>query len=237
MLVELHVVDLGIVADLDLVLGTGLTAITGETGATRRCWSRRSSCSSADAPIGTRARQRQPAQGRRSFPRCRGRRDGAHARDSATVGAAPHRRTACHRGGELAARGADLVDLHEASAHQSLLDPAVQRGARSVRRSRRGSMRLTPTACSCGMLRALAALGAARARAARRSTCCASKSTRSWLPSSPIPTRRDARSRRRPAAERPHAGAGAGLFRARRARTDAIGAAKPSSTGGRRSRP
>ena len=33
MLVELHVVDLGIVADLDLVLGTGLTAITGETGA------------------------------------------------------------------------------------------------------------------------------------------------------------------------------------------------------------
>ena len=33
MLSELHVVDLGIVADLDLVLGPGLTAITGETGA------------------------------------------------------------------------------------------------------------------------------------------------------------------------------------------------------------
>jgi len=33
MLVELHVVDLGIVADLTLVLGPGLTAITGETGA------------------------------------------------------------------------------------------------------------------------------------------------------------------------------------------------------------
>ena len=33
MLVELHVVDLGIVADLNLVLGPGLTAITGETGA------------------------------------------------------------------------------------------------------------------------------------------------------------------------------------------------------------
>src|SRR6187431_788041 len=33
MLVELHVVDLGIVADLDLILGPGLTAITGETGA------------------------------------------------------------------------------------------------------------------------------------------------------------------------------------------------------------
>ena len=33
MLAELHVVDLGIVADLDLVLGPGLTAITGETGA------------------------------------------------------------------------------------------------------------------------------------------------------------------------------------------------------------
>src|SRR6476619_1516047 len=33
MLVELHVVELGIVADLTLVLGPGLTAITGETGA------------------------------------------------------------------------------------------------------------------------------------------------------------------------------------------------------------
>ncbi len=33
MLAELHVVDLGIVADLDLLLGPGLTAITGETGA------------------------------------------------------------------------------------------------------------------------------------------------------------------------------------------------------------
>ena len=31
MLLELHVVDLGIVADLDLILGPGLTAITGET--------------------------------------------------------------------------------------------------------------------------------------------------------------------------------------------------------------
>ena len=33
MLTELHVADLGIVADLTLVLGPGLTAITGETGA------------------------------------------------------------------------------------------------------------------------------------------------------------------------------------------------------------
>src|SRR5215211_4119688 len=33
MLIELHVADLGIVAGLKLVLGPGLTAITGETGA------------------------------------------------------------------------------------------------------------------------------------------------------------------------------------------------------------
>src|SRR2546430_11592484 len=33
MLTELHVAGLGIVADLTLVLGPGLTAITGETGA------------------------------------------------------------------------------------------------------------------------------------------------------------------------------------------------------------
>src|SRR6266545_8042051 len=33
MLTELHVADLGIVSDLTLVVGPGLTAITGETGA------------------------------------------------------------------------------------------------------------------------------------------------------------------------------------------------------------
>src|SRR5688572_13406968 len=33
MLTELHVVDLGIVDDLEVVLGPGMTAITGETGA------------------------------------------------------------------------------------------------------------------------------------------------------------------------------------------------------------
>ena len=33
MLTELHVADLGIVADLTLLLDGGLTAITGETGA------------------------------------------------------------------------------------------------------------------------------------------------------------------------------------------------------------
>jgi hypothetical protein len=33
MLVELHVRDLGVIADLHLVLGEGMTALTGETGA------------------------------------------------------------------------------------------------------------------------------------------------------------------------------------------------------------
>ena len=61
MLVELHVVDLGIVADLDLVLGPGLTAITGETGAGQ------------DAPRrGGRAARRRPRR-RRAGARRRGR--------------------------------------------------------------------------------------------------------------------------------------------------------------------
>jgi len=33
MLVELHVRDLGVIADLTLVFGAGMTAVTGETGA------------------------------------------------------------------------------------------------------------------------------------------------------------------------------------------------------------
>ena len=33
MLVELRVRDLGVIADLDLVIGPGMTALTGETGA------------------------------------------------------------------------------------------------------------------------------------------------------------------------------------------------------------
>ena len=36
MLHELHVVELGIVADLSVVLGEGMTAITGETGVSSR---------------------------------------------------------------------------------------------------------------------------------------------------------------------------------------------------------
>src|SRR6478609_6107263 len=90
MLVELHVVDLGIVADLDLVLGGGLTAITGETGAGKTLL-----VEALELLVGGRA-------------------DASLVRDGV---------------GELAECGAGLVDLHGQHAHQTLLDPAVQRGA------------------------------------------------------------------------------------------------------------
>jgi DNA repair protein RecN (Recombination protein N) len=131
MLVELHVVDLGIVADLDLVLGPGLTAITGETGAGKTLL-----VDAVELLVGGRA-------------------DGAVVRDGAAVARVEGRflhpesgeetvlarvvpregRSRAYVDGrlataaELAELGAALVDLHGQHGHQSLLDPAVQRAA------------------------------------------------------------------------------------------------------------
>ena len=131
MLLELHVVDLGIVADLDLVLTPGLTAITGETGAGKTLL-----VEALELLVGGRA-------------------DASLVRDGATEARIEGRFLDPERGdevvltrvvprdgrsrayidgrlataGEIADRGASLVDLHGQHAHQSLLDPAVQRSA------------------------------------------------------------------------------------------------------------
>ncbi|MBA2327310.1 MAG: AAA family ATPase, partial [Actinobacteria bacterium] len=131
MLVELRVIDLGIVADLTLVLGPGLTAITGETGAGKTLL-----VEALDLLVGGRA-------------------DTSSVRDAATEARVEGRfvdeetgqevilaRTVPVEGrsrayvdgrlatvGELAERGAALVDLHGQHAHQSLLLPVVQRAA------------------------------------------------------------------------------------------------------------
>ncbi|MET0421331.1 MAG: DNA repair protein RecN [Acidimicrobiia bacterium] len=130
MLVELHVVDLGIVADLDLVLGAGLTAITGETGAGKTLL-----VEALELLVGGRADPSLVRDGA-AEARVEGRfvdRDGNETvftrvipRDGRSRAYIDGRLATA---GELATCGADLVDLHGQHAHQSLLDPAVQRAA------------------------------------------------------------------------------------------------------------
>jgi DNA repair protein RecN (Recombination protein N) len=131
MLVELHVVDLGIVADLNLVLGAGLTAITGETGAGKTLI-----VEAVDLLLGGRA---DAALVRDGAPEARVEGRFVHPETGdetilARVIPRDGRSRAYVDGrlataGELTERGAELVDLHGQHAHQSLLDPSVQRAA------------------------------------------------------------------------------------------------------------
>ncbi len=130
MLAELRVRDLGVIAELSLLLGPGMTALTGETGAGKTLV-----VTAIELLVGGRAdpgmvrpgakeaviEGRFVADGddevvlRRVVPasgRSRGYVDG-------------HLATLA----ELAERGATLVDLHGQHDHQSLLTPAVQRRA------------------------------------------------------------------------------------------------------------
>jgi DNA repair protein RecN (Recombination protein N) len=131
MLVELHVVDLGIVADLNLVLGEGLTAITGETGAGKTLL-----VEAVELLVGGRADTTLVRDGA-AEARVEGRFVHPETREEtilARVVPRDGRSRAYVDGrlatvGELADAGRALVDLHGQHAHQSLLDPAVQRGA------------------------------------------------------------------------------------------------------------
>src|SRR5512132_4036923 len=133
MLVELHVVDLGIVADLNLVLGPhpGLTAITGETGAGKTLL-----VEAVELLVGGRADTALVRDGAEEA-RVEGRFVDGETGDEvvlARVVPLDGRSRAYVDGrlatvGELAEVGARLVDLHGQHAHQSLLAPAVQRSA------------------------------------------------------------------------------------------------------------
>lgn len=129
MLSELHVRDLGVIADLHLVFGDGMTAVTGETGAGKTLV-----VDAIELLVGGRAEAGVVRAGaeeaviegrfvdgsdevvlRRVIPasgRSRAYIDGAMA----TVA-------------ELAERGESLVDLHGQHAHQSLLAAPAQRNA------------------------------------------------------------------------------------------------------------
>ena len=130
MLTELHVADLGIVAEITLVLGPGLTAITGETGAGKTLL-----VEALELLVGGRADARSVRDGATEArvegrfvtgDRRRGRAGAGRAR--ATAASAP-----TSTGGSQPRRGrrgrASLVDLHGQHAHQSLLAPAIQRAA------------------------------------------------------------------------------------------------------------
>lgn len=127
---ELHVTDLGIVDDLTLLLGPGLTAITGETGAGKTLL-----VEALDLLLGGRADASLVRRGA-AEARVEGRfeqGDGTE-RVLARVLPADGRSRAYLDGrlatvGELAAAGAHLVELHAQHAQQRLFVPATQRTA------------------------------------------------------------------------------------------------------------
>ena len=131
MLAELHVVDLGIVADLDLLLGPGLTAITGETGAGKTLI-----VEALELLVGSRADATLVRDGS-DEARVEGRFvDPDTGDETVLVRVIPRDgRSRAYVDGrlatasELAELGAGLVDLYGQHAHQSLLDASVQRAA------------------------------------------------------------------------------------------------------------
>src|SRR6266851_4408144 len=130
MLRELHVSDLGIVDDLTLLLGPGLTAITGETSAGKTLL-----VEALDLLLGGRADASLVRRGA-AEARVEGRFEDAEGIEHilARVLPADGRTRAYLDGrlatvGELAAVGGELAELHGQHAHQRLFAPAAQRDA------------------------------------------------------------------------------------------------------------
>lgn len=129
MLVELRVRDLGVIADLELVVGPGMTALTGETGAGKTLV-----VEALELLLGGRADSSMVRSGA-SEALVEGRfvvgdREIVLARSVPTSG-----RSRAYVDGRMAPAsllseiGDDLVDLHGQHAHQSLLRQAAQREA------------------------------------------------------------------------------------------------------------
>jgi DNA repair protein RecN (Recombination protein N) len=131
MLAELHVVDLGIVADLELLLGSGLTAITGETGAGKTLI-----VEALELLVGGRADAALVRDGALEA-RVEGRFVDPDTSDETVVARVIPRegRSRAYVDGRLATAseltelGTRFVDLYGQHAHQSLLDAAAQRRA------------------------------------------------------------------------------------------------------------
>jgi DNA repair protein RecN (Recombination protein N) len=134
-LLELAVRDLGVIPELRLVLGPGMTAVTGETGAGKTMV-----VDAIELLVGGRADPMLVRTGASEawvegrFVRAGDPAGDGESREVVLSRAIP--RTGRSRAyidgrlataGELAALGAALVDLHGQHAHQSLLHPAAQR--------------------------------------------------------------------------------------------------------------
>ncbi len=166
-LTELHIEHLGVIERLDLVLGAGLTALTGETGAGKTMLVEAIELLTggrADASMVRRGADEARVDGR--FVRA----DGVETVLSRVVPAVG--RSRAYVDGRLATAASlasitgEMVDLHGQHAHQSLLSTATQRAALDAF----GAVDLAPLRAARGRLTeidaALAALGGdERARA------------------------------------------------------------------------
>ena len=129
MLVELHVRDLGVIADLDLVVGPGMTALTGETGAGKTLvvealellLGGRAEAAMVRAGASEAVVEGRFVVGEREIVLSRAVPTGGRSRAYVDGRMAP--------ASLLSELGDDLVDLHGQHAHQSLLRQAAQRDA------------------------------------------------------------------------------------------------------------
>jgi len=166
-LVELTVRDLGVIEDLTLLLGAGMTVLTGETGAGKTLVVEAIELlvgGRADAVLVRPGAAEAWVEGRFVTP------DGTEVILARAVPAAG--RSRAYVDGRmapiaaLAEKGAQLIDLHGQHDHQSLLQPGVQRGALDAHAGiDRSELRAARTRLR-GIAEALAAMGGdVRARA------------------------------------------------------------------------
>jgi DNA repair protein RecN (Recombination protein N) len=131
MLTELRIRDLGIIAEINLVLGPGMTALTGETGAGKTML-----VEAIGLLLGATADATTVRQGAAEAS-VEGRFVSADGDDEIVLGRVvpANGRSRAYIDGRLATattlaeEGARLVDLHGQRVHQSLLLPATQRAA------------------------------------------------------------------------------------------------------------